>query len=252
MADWPIGNSIQTSETSGLLDVPKGTSVNTKGIYLEMIASTLHAAVGFYVTTWGGNPPTRYLVDIAIGAAASEQVIVENLVIYSDNYDGNHPYFIPLSIPAGSRVSARCQNASTSGGIGVGLSITVMYGSHLDSVFSRCVTYGADTSDSGGTPMVSGTYVELTSGLTHDIKYLIMAITGRNVVLTAVDIQHKIAIGAAASEQDLIGGLISRADSSEEIFFSPIFSFPVSIPAGTRVSVQADDSQPDIVLYGFS
>lgn len=251
--DWPLGNSIHTSETSGEVTVTKNTTANTKGSFIQMIASTLHEAVGFYVTSWGGNPATSYLVDVAIGAAASEHVIVENLAIYAMGYEANHPYFVPLRVPAGSRVSMRSQGNSGSAG-GAGVSITMMYGSDLRKTFSRCVTYGANTADSGGTPLVTdNVWAEIAASVTHDIKYLIMAITGRGVGLAGDEnVIYKIGIGAAASEQDLIGGLVSRTDTTGDTFMSPVFAFPVSIAAATRIAVQANDNQADIILYGFS
>jgi hypothetical protein len=62
----------------------------------------------------------RWFLDIAVGAAGLEQIILENLIVQV-NASGDRfiqPYIgpLPLSLPAGTRVAARCASTLIAAG----------------------------------------------------------------------------------------------------------------------------------------
>lgn len=119
---------------AGVLIDASGGAADAKSAYAQITASTAHDLSGFilgfdtqnYLPTPGGGASDNQtiLVDVAVGASGSENVIVPNLSIakvYND--DGTNqvasllPQFtplIPLPIPAGSRIAARAQSSAPS------------------------------------------------------------------------------------------------------------------------------------------
>lgn len=101
--------------------VDPGTSINTKGAYTVLSSSTTHDLAGFFIT-WdmqNRNSSTGsymdYLVDIALGTAGSEIVILPNMMISRNSFTGGVLYgpqmtaFMPIPIAAGSRLTCRAQ-----------------------------------------------------------------------------------------------------------------------------------------------
>lgn len=104
-----------TTGTTSATSLDPGATINTKGAYVALSASTTED-MRWVVIVFGHNAaaatggPT-YLVDIAVGAAAAEQVIIANLFVCmnSSGYNFTSPICLPVNIPAGTRISARCQ-----------------------------------------------------------------------------------------------------------------------------------------------
>lgn len=107
-------NGANTAD-SGAQQLDPGATANTKGAYAQLTASS--GFVYRYVVVIIGNQAqsTRtaitWLVDIATGAAASEQVIISNIACRCPlaNVNLYSCFVIPVEIPAGSRIAARCQ-----------------------------------------------------------------------------------------------------------------------------------------------
>lgn len=115
----PLGRATtwgaDTVDSGGAL-VDAGATVNTKGAWGQIIASTdqtvrwlcIHVTHGAIVTVSG----IHFLVDIGVGAAGSEGAILSNLYFY---YSTSNDAFmtpticLPVNIPAGVRVAARAQ-----------------------------------------------------------------------------------------------------------------------------------------------
>ena len=105
----------------GVLVDPGGTA-NTKGAYTEIVSATSNDIAGFMLMfdtqnqqTPSTNHVVNWLVDLAIGGSGSEVIVMPNWlqIAYcwaSKNYfpNGVTPY-IPMQIPAGTRIAARAQ-----------------------------------------------------------------------------------------------------------------------------------------------
>jgi hypothetical protein len=102
--------------TSRGLQVDPGGTVNTKGSYAELTSSHAHASQWAVLSAMnedsGGAAPS-WLVDLAIGGAGSEIVVIPNLLIAGfqdvEASGGIHRIFIPLALQAGVRIAARAQ-----------------------------------------------------------------------------------------------------------------------------------------------
>jgi hypothetical protein len=101
--------------------VDAGSTANTKSAWTEIVASTTAPIKLLYLlygpessTAHGGGGESTSLVDIGVGAAASEVVVLANLAV-----SRQRPYVphvlgpIPVDIPAGSRIAVRAQCSST-------------------------------------------------------------------------------------------------------------------------------------------
>ncbi|MCI0558753.1 MAG: hypothetical protein MN733_09675 [Nitrososphaera sp.] len=108
-------------------------SINVKGAYAQITASTTHHMKGLVIAQQSEVVTAvnvNALIDIAIGAASSEQIIISNYGIQKQNsgeiYEVRsliHP--ISVSIPAGSRIAARVQADQASHTFRIGI-----YGIH--------------------------------------------------------------------------------------------------------------------------
>lgn len=97
--------------------VDPGATINTKGAWSQITASTTRDAKGFNLLIGNASDYTRsgttyyWNVDVGIGAAASEKVIFSNWTMVCHSSSNmiipQATPFIPMHIPAGSRLSVR-------------------------------------------------------------------------------------------------------------------------------------------------
>ena len=98
-----LGSTIATTVTASATPF-------TKGNYAQLVASSAHAYTGLVASIFvNAGTPYRFFVDIAVGGAGSEQVIIPNI---QTSLNDNLTSFVPVRIPAGTRISARCQNSA--------------------------------------------------------------------------------------------------------------------------------------------
>lgn len=244
-------------------------SNNTKADWTELVASSSFAADSLGLVMFAGTTVADCLVDIATGAAASESVILENIPYGMGNTTGTPcgSLILPISIASGSRVSARYQ-ASTS-------TMTMRLAGYLmakDTVaFHECtssVTYGANTTDSGGAGVdpggsanTKGVYTELSASTSADIKWLVVGISNQiNGARSGAFFLVDIATGAESSESvvvpDLFFAMSALTDAPGFHWFFPV---PIEIASGTRLAVRAasnitdaTDRLFDVIVLGFN
>lgn len=100
--------------------VDPGGTANTKGSFAQITSSTNREHTGIM---WCFDnqqeslvASANMLVDIAVGAAASEQVIIPNIITSISTNLPLEPWsagcVIPIRIPAATRLSARCQSTN--------------------------------------------------------------------------------------------------------------------------------------------
>jgi hypothetical protein len=248
-----------TSDSAGPdTSTTRGTTItnpavaHTKGSYVELTSATDRNAAGFLVTL-EGNGGGEYLVDIAVGAAASEQIICTNLhgVINAVNVR-SWEYFVPVPIPGGTRLAARMQSSSTT---------QVLYGSislyHGGLMTPSCAlieSLNADTANSqgtliaqGGANNTKGAYTQIVASTTRRYRGLIISNGRRGTVATQLFI-NDVAIGAAASEQIIIPNIYWSQNTTTDQIERPVQGpFWVDIPAGTRIAVRG---QQDVIGGG--
>lgn len=129
-----VGFSAASTLGAAITAGGSGAGANTKGSYAQLTAATTRDYLGFVVgmDSQNANPVSQFLLDIAIGASGSEQIIVPNLQSYFSSLSGTTgtsadftPVFIPITIPSGTRIAARCQGYE--GGTSIGLTLYGVY-----------------------------------------------------------------------------------------------------------------------------
>ncbi len=247
------GTSAGAVLTTTLPTTLNTTVINTKGAYSQLVASTAADTCFIEIDIFGwGSAASLGAVDIAVGAAGSEQVIINNLVLSDSTASASAHYAFPVAIPAGTRISARAQSNVTA------TNTTFCSVILFDGAFTQNEGYGGVNSigfnagGSGGTGIDPGAvantksaYVQLTASTTVDFMGLVVnadistSTTSASFPSWFVDI----AIGAAASEKDIIPNIffLSVGAGAANIVTpcSPLVLIPVPIPSGTRISARA-------------
>jgi hypothetical protein len=274
MADFPSlrGSSGRVQDTllgttTQLLTVTANGSNNTKGSYTEIVTTTSFECCGFILTFEQGSLLGDCLLDIAIGAGGSEQDVLSNILLSAQiSVRLGSSQFIPLAIPANTRISARCQTSTGGQAVYCGI-YPVARDLKATPGFHRAVTYGASTADSGGTSIdpggsanTKGAYSQLSASLTIPVSFLLlMPGSAANGTPTNARWNVDIAIGAGGSEEVIVPDLHFALHTTTKTIFPFIIGLPVNIPAGQRLSARAQcditdatDRLMDLVAIGLN
>lgn len=233
---------------NGTLITASGT-VHTKGSYAEIFSATTYDWYGFWI--WHGDTSlsgsdTSMLMDIAIGAAGSETVIFPNFMAgYRGTLGGNitNPFFVPLYVPRGARLSARMQAK-----ISADTCRVVIWGSPGWSglpcqIFTNCDAYGIDSANSTGTSHTPGNATESTDadiGSTTSRPYgaVLLWETPYSTTGSSAAYHWELRIGSQT-----YGEWWSENDTSERVWgIYPPAPVTASIPTGTQLQVRAEAS----------
>lgn len=273
MGDWlstdttrycAMGTVEQAQNSRGTTLITGGA--NTKGGYGELTQSTPFDISEMLIHVQAPiGASARALVDIARGTVGSEQVFIENIHVDSVNANVMVPFRFPIQIPRGDRISARAQGSGVGNSVGVS-GLLVSGGFAELSSFGKVTTYGADTSDSGGTLIdpggtagVKGSWIPITISTTSPISRLLIAIGGdANGVRANTSWLVDLGIGPPGNEQIILNNM-SLVFNDAYIYPKSIGPKSVSIPAATRIAIRAQctnadatDRLFDVVLYGVS
>lgn len=247
MPDFPVtlGGTILADSVSAA--PASSASTHTKGTYSQLVASTSADASGLYFGVNNAAASGRsFLLDLAIGAAASEQVILSNFLI-DQPLRFVASLHLPALIPAGSRLSARVQCDTGSQQVTIA-GFLLAGGLWSESVGAPILTLGANTATSKGTPVDAGAVIS-TYGAWTTIEAStsadIVAINvrkgcNRNTAPVEANLYSnylQIGVGAAASEQ-VIARLPVAATTSGYMGVGFEGWLPCSIPAGSRVAAR--------------
>lgn len=240
---------------------------NQKGPWQAAVASTPFAVRQLTLSLQQDFAGVPSLLDVAVGPAGSEVLLIENVVTVGNGYGDAFPgtWQLPVDIPAGSRIVARAQTPSGMQGVyaSFGLSPVEYRDPRITGAFT---TYGANTATSLGTNVepagpayTFSPWVELTPGTLEDHYELIVALFANDDELTSPrSFRAQVGAGPAGSEtvivnELLVGGSLHTDKCGKN------WRLPVAIPAGTRLAVRAEvntttDGDRDLyaILYGVS
>ena len=261
---WQIAGGAMTFEAGGVATATTTQSTvtapgaaNAKGAWLELIASTANEAQGFFLTTTLTTTASRQvLVDIGLGAAGSEVVLLSNHAMSLGEMAHSICSFIPLRIPASSRVAVRYQRNNTAT---LTASVHLVSASGATGYARETETWGADTSDSGGTAVTpgqndaKGSYVQLTAASAKNMHAILIHIHGGDFTLSQNLVFLDIATGGAGSETVLVPDLLVFSNAADSQYRPAVIGpIPCYIPAGTRVAVRAQDTDATVELFDVS
>lgn len=276
MATWPLptrprlSSLMRASSAISYVSVTASATIHTKGAWSELVASTPFAVTMVVVSAQGMSTSTAAtdgLLDIGIGAAASETVLIPDLGVgfCSVTRQEQKRWTFPVAIPAGTRIAARLQSLIASDICNVSVDLYggetfdgTPYGATVDALGVDAAT-SKGVAATSGTTNVFGSWVQLIASTTRPYRFLGVAVGGNaSAGLSTADNLVEIGVGAAASETVLAA--FSFISTSTEIVlpFPPEWVSPrgFSIPAESRIAARISSSIAtrvfDIIAYGVA
>lgn len=237
-----------TTGTPTSVAVVNSATANTKGSWVVANTTTTdwHGFFVQHTTTGVAATNTARLIDIGIGAAGSEKIIVADLSV--GHYSVPHPIFIPLYVPAGQNVSVRSQGVIASDSKTVAVWGIAGQGAAPPWIYQRCTTYGTDSANSRGTAIngnatanVEGAWTQITASTTYTHRAVMITIgLGRGgTTVTGCNASFRVGMGGAGSEVDLTGHAWTHIPTTSENYepgralqWTPQ---EFNIPAGSRL-----------------
>lgn len=254
MPAWPINQAPAWTTAVRDKTITAGDPAHTKGAWTELMTVDRDTH-GLYVradTNAASTADTAMLLDIGVGSAGSEQVVLANYLWGYNALANPKDFDLPLFFPAGSRIAARTQ-AATALRVSTVFGATA-YGSDTFDGQPRCYshvdTYGSDTATSSGIYILTGptlltwtNWIEVSASWLRDTELIMVSAQGADNTMSSASFIIQVGVGAAGSEIPL-GAHSWYFDSStaEQIthrmqtILSPV---PQIIRAGQRVCVRA-------------
>lgn len=270
MGWWPLRSAPASwQQTIGMYGAWQFTTVtasataHTKGAWVEAVASTTEQTVALLValatTTNLSNTDTSTLLDVGIGAAGSEVVVVADLQVGWKS--AQQSWMLPLAVPAGARIALRCQSVVSSRTVGV--TVVPAFGSGVagGSPAGPCVAYGASASTSAGVVLTPGTngfgsWAEVSPATSERIDAVAVSLGG-NARMSSISRPFLLEVGTGASGSEVpifaTGGWMSSAEAVDVAV--PVSPCALAVPAGARlaarVAAEATSQTLDLIVHGF-
>jgi hypothetical protein len=240
-----------TASARDPITVTAGATAHTKGSWTQLISSTTYDAYGIWIGIDGVHVSaavSNYLVDIGVGPAGSEQVIIPNLNVWGADATAAglnpHQFWFPVYIPAGSRIAARSQSvtASKTCRVMVMLDAVPWYGLWG---LGPVVDYGTDLTTSSGTSVTPGSgafgsWVQVgTTSRDHTFWTVSMDYLN-NAAVSSLTTLVEVGVGPSGAQRSL-GVIRFRSTTSEQIAGGPfpLFLASLPVPSGTAVWARA-------------
>ena len=229
--------------TGGTVVAPSATA-HVKGSWVQFTASSPIDISYMYFASYffsGTASNDSYAFDIAIGSSGNEKIICNNLIV-SCQGEFNQPqiyYAFPISIPAGTRISVRCQ-AATASDQSVYVSLVAFDGAFNNSEGAAGIdSLGFSTTTTSGTTVTTGTnakgsYAQLISSTTKDYIGFIVAGDTHGITPGTTPVTIDIAVGSSGNEKIILADL--PLDPYATNINTPFF--PLQIPSGTRIAAR--------------
>ncbi len=251
MALWPLSDfqaaqeGGSTTATSGTVSVTAASTAHVKGAWQQLIASTTDEAYGLtfgYVGPSSATTDASAVMDVGIGAAGAEVVLIPDLLIGAQSVFAEHTVRLPIRVPRGSRVSVRIASSTASDAFP--LHVYALSGGVVPAeAASVAESLGVGTASGGtssGTPAAThtkGPWVELGTS-TRPARFALLC---PNKPVGTADAGAvclmDLGIGPAGAETVLISNARSEVHPSEFIKGGMLLQ-PCRIPAGTRFAIR--------------
>lgn len=257
-----------TGTSTGTL-VTASATVNTKGAWVSL-GTPSFPFDSLSVFLGGSSAAADYVVDLGIDDGAGNVfAVAEDLRLgaLKGAADLFLNYQLPLRLPNGVPVSARCACSTASGTLRA-LVVGTSAGPLSAGGFSRCIalytpaTSRGVTIDSGATANTKpATWTQTQAATSHEVDAIMIGI-GPNADVTRTTATTgllDIGVGASGSEFALASNLLwGFTTTSDTPFPNVVGPLPLGIPAGSRVSARmqstnatAGDRTVDLAVWGF-
>ena len=258
-----VGLDYGTSGAVGTA-IANPTSTNVKGAWTQIVASTTADAAFISVSLTGDNTidssAPNIAVDIGVGGAGSELVVLNNLWLNSYSGPNTANYVFPLLLPSGTRLSARSQSAATGAGSSCYVNCQLFdsqfaSGAQCSGVDCLGASLSGATAGTAVTPNATantkGSYAQLIASTARDYFALMAACTFNPQ--TNHFWAHDISIGAAASEVVIVPNVLHNFINNVNAMIPKI---EIDIPSGTRLAMRsacnaASTPASNWVIYGL-
>lgn len=241
----------QISPASAGTTATQGSSVASgggAGVYtstkVQLVASTDTDYAGLWATMSEGTS-IGSLFKLYVGGSGSEVEIAE--LIGSASAQNHCPVFVPIHVPAGSRVSAA--KADSDGfGATARIHVTPVRGSSYAPLVSRGIAIGVTSGalpnvDAGATANTKSAWVELIASTARDAKGFTLCGWGDASCDTSVRLHIDVGVGASGAEQIIFADAgASQVSYRTELIGLPLGPVWTPIPAGSRVAVRVQCS----------
>lgn len=239
---WETYGQVQRGLAIGT-NVSAPVSINTKGAWTEIIASTSGDADFMIIgaSAASNSLNSAALFDVAFGASGSEVVKVENVAIGSWS---NISFALPFAVPSGTRIAIRIQSVQASKVIP--FYVQVYDSGNYANAPTAVDVLGTSTANSEGTSLnaTANAYAQVVASTTNAYKAVVMVPSASDGSLAAFNETYTLATGAAGSESDK-GSLTVQSTSNELIQPLGMPSYSLisgTFPAGTRLAVKGNQS----------
>jgi hypothetical protein len=256
--------------SNGTIPISSTTTTYAKGVWSQLISSTVYDASWIRVTLCGeGQAGRQIAVDIGVGSSGNEVVVISNLGMGSYGTQ-QVSYMFPFSVPLGTRISTRISSSFTSEN-SVAVQCTLFADGYMSpGVVSAIDTYGFSNTtnlgvqvDPGATSNTKGAYTQITAATSNDISgFMLMFDTqaAASPHSEVVDFLVDLAVGSSGNEVVILPNWLQIAYSytNKNYFPNGVTPYiPMQIPSGTRIAARAQaslsttpDRQFGLTLYG--
>ena len=247
-------------DRSATVTVTADSTKDVKGAFTEVIASTSADTNFIYLSLTGtvtSGQNTGMLLDVAIGGAGSESVVIADIPC---GFMGSMIFQFPLQIKAGSRLSARCAAFIVSDTVSVQATTQSIPNFVAPTSLT---TFGAVTTDSRGTNLPSdNAYIEFVASTSEQYRAIVLVPCCGNanssVNIAAENSTYTLGIGASGSESAVI--TVPAATASNESMLlqvgtrTNIYAPELPIAAGNRLAVKQSVGRAyrDAIIFGVT
>lgn len=245
-------------------NVTASAVAHTKGTWSQLLASTnfeTEWAVVVLAGTSEGVTNTSSLVDIGVGAALSEQVVLPDLMggwASTGVSTALRMFSGPVYIPKGLRIAARAQSVEASKTIPTAIWLYGGARHRAISTFSRCDPIGISAATSNGTSVTAGStgvygaWTNVGLATARPYKALWFALQGTLTIHTLLYYHFQVGFNSTP-----IGSEFWAATTTNEQVAGPVPPEPIyhAIPTGTQLQVRGKCSGTaealSVGLYGL-
>jgi len=248
-----------------------GTTVTTGGTpHTKSGWTQVFSATNFEVTeldvlvvnTSTTGTQTDALLDIGVGAAASEVVIVPDLLAgwrqTTLSAVPSNGLRVPIYIPSGARVAIRAQSLETTKAVNVVIVARGGASQQATGLYSGVDAIGVNTASSQGTSVTAGNsgsfsaWASVGSATTRDYRAVLMLAQG-TMSNSSNGLAYEFQVGVSSTT---FGSALFTTTTSENSW-GPFPNQPVRqfVPSGSQLQVRGKCSGTaqalDVALYGF-
>lgn len=253
MSNWPLlspGVPIPygaDAASSTAVSASAGASY-TKGAWAELVSALPTQCAGVLLTVAIATTNAAYAFDVGIGSAGSEIVVASDLLLAIPNrpeFVGTYRFVLPIMIDQGQRVAIRASSSSGSALSFVAQIIAVAPSPLWPVLRRKMSTYNVNAAtnlaasycDAGGTVNTKGAWVEICAVTPHPITSALLVANSGPSNGFAVNFLLDLGVGAAGTEHVVVPNIHHRTETASGRTSFPAL-FPVTIPAGVRVSAR--------------